>query len=78
MTICDKFDVQRDKKKSNNCISCNHCSMQVICLPLKSGNTEISIMDNYLSKQSSIDISENLFIKQAKFNAKERIYLCGC
>jgi CRP/FNR family transcriptional regulator len=35
--------------------------MQPVCVPLKAGQTEISIMDSYLSKQNIVTISTPLF-----------------
>lgn len=56
MTTCIKF-----KQDNIKYVDCNNCSMQPICLPLKAGKTEVSIMDSYLSKRNIVNISTPLF-----------------
>lgn len=56
MTTCIKL-----KQLNANYVDCEHCSMQPICLPLKAGKTEVSIMDSYLSKRNIVNISTPLF-----------------
>ena len=56
MTICSK--VRQEKSKY---VDCDYCAMQPVCLPLKTGKTEIAIMNSYLSKHNTIKASNTLF-----------------
>ncbi len=70
MTTCIKV-----KQPNTKYIDCDNCSMQPICLPLKAGKTEVSIMDSYLSKRNIVNISAPLF--QENENADAIYAVCS-
>ena len=70
MTICIKV-----KQPNTKYIDCDSCSMQPVCLPLKAGKTEVSIMDSYLSKRNIVTISTPLFQEK---EAASAIYAVCC
>lgn len=48
-------------KQVTNFVDCDNCAMQPVCVPVKAGKTEISLMESYLSKRNMIANSEALF-----------------
>ena len=68
MTTCIKV-----KQPNTKYIDCDNCSMQPVCIPLKAGKSEISIMDSYLSKRnierSVIDLLILLYFSRIIFYA---------
>ena len=64
MTTCIKV-----KQPNIKYVDCDNCSMQPICVPLKAGKTEVSIMDSYLSRRNIVNSSTPLFHEKESANA---------
>lgn len=48
-------------KQITKFVDCDDCAMQPVCVPVKAGNTEISLMETYLSKRNVVTNTETLF-----------------
>lgn len=62
MKNCTKHKVTIEKK-CNSYVDCNHCAMEPVCLPIKTGTQSITLSDNYLSKRISTPPNSALFSK---------------
>lgn len=56
-------------KQITKFIDCENCAMQPVCVPVKAGKTEISLMESYLSKRNVISSAEALFSESEPLTA---------
>lgn len=62
---------QQANDKSHNYVSCDHCAMQPICLPIKTGQQPLKLTSQFLTKRTDSEQDNTLF-KQG--DSLENIY----